>query len=231
MVHMALFPVNARLRGLLAAILLAVLALAGSFPAAAPALAQSGPALAFHAVIDGEQQGPFDRAGLIELIEAGKLTRRTKVWRQGMTHWEQAGAILVLALLIDGHGEISQTALPPAEFYAMIEGVRRGPLGPPQIENLIATAMLTPETMVWRYGMEQWQAAGTVEELAPFLAGAPAEPADGDMIRVRAWCARTDKEGFGRARGFGTARDEAIKACVAAGGLPDCCRREVTIIK
>ena len=66
--------------------------------------------------------------------------------------------------------------------YYIAEGAsQRGPLS----EQELAAIGLRPDTMVWCEGMPQWQPAGTVPALAPFLvqptgiptgAAAPAQP-------------------------------------------------------
>lgn len=48
-------------------------------------------AAAWFAGIDGKQAGPFDEAALRGLIGAGKLTRDTLVWKQGLASWVKAG--------------------------------------------------------------------------------------------------------------------------------------------
>ena len=35
----------------------------------------------------GKQQGPIDEAQLVALIQSGKITQETLVWREGMADW------------------------------------------------------------------------------------------------------------------------------------------------
>ena len=49
--------------------------------------------------IDGKQEGPFDEAGLREKSAAGRLTRDTLVWKQGMANWQKASEIAELSAL------------------------------------------------------------------------------------------------------------------------------------
>lgn len=58
--------------------------------AAAPPLPDQA---AFHVAIDGQAAGPFNMAGLKQLVQSGKLTRETLVWKQGMENWTAAGQI------------------------------------------------------------------------------------------------------------------------------------------
>ena len=47
----------------------------------------------YFAVIDGKQAGPFDSATLQSQVGAGKLSRSTLVWKQGMPAWTAAGQV------------------------------------------------------------------------------------------------------------------------------------------
>lgn len=47
----------------------------------------------------GQQAGPFDMAALQGHVAAGRLTRETLVWRNGMTGWTPAGQVAELAAL------------------------------------------------------------------------------------------------------------------------------------
>lgn len=56
-------------------------------------------AVAYFAAIDGQQAGPFDLSALQGHVAAGKLTRDTLVWKQGMAGWTKAGEVADLASL------------------------------------------------------------------------------------------------------------------------------------
>ncbi len=47
----------------------------------------------FHAVVNGEQAGPFDLSNLKQMISQQKITRETLVWKQGMDNWTPAGQV------------------------------------------------------------------------------------------------------------------------------------------
>jgi len=49
--------------------------------------------------INGQQVGPFDTAGLRQLISNGQLTRDSLVWKEGMANWVAAATITELAPL------------------------------------------------------------------------------------------------------------------------------------
>lgn len=56
-----------------------------------------GSAVAVYAAIDGKQAGPFDLAALKAHAQAGRITRDTLVWQQGMSNWTKAGEVSQLA--------------------------------------------------------------------------------------------------------------------------------------
>ena len=54
------------------------------------------PSLSFHAIVNGQQAGPFDLNALKQMATQNQLTKETLVWRQGMAGWEQAGKVTEL---------------------------------------------------------------------------------------------------------------------------------------
>jgi membrane protease subunit (stomatin/prohibitin family) len=52
---------------------------------------------AFFIAVAGKQVGPLDASKLQEAVDAGKLTRETLVWAQGMSKWTAAGEVSALA--------------------------------------------------------------------------------------------------------------------------------------
>ncbi|NKQ39959.1 MAG: SPFH domain-containing protein [Sulfurovum sp.] len=48
----------------------------------------------FYISFDGKAKGPFDHAGLIEMIADGKLTKETFVWKQDFDGWKKADTVL-----------------------------------------------------------------------------------------------------------------------------------------
>lgn len=81
---------------------------------------------------------------------------------------------------------------PPAPstpcWMLAVGGQQYGPFDNNQMQQMKQTGQLTPQTMVWKQGMAQWAAAGTVAELAsvfqatpPPMPGAGAPPMSGSM--------------------------------------------------
>jgi len=69
-----------------------------------PAAGAAGPppvpkGAAFYIVLDGKQAGPFSPPQLQEQLTAGKLSRDTLAWQEGMTQWTPAGQVPALASL------------------------------------------------------------------------------------------------------------------------------------
>lgn len=64
---------------------------AGAMPPPLPSAA------AFFMALNGQQAGPFDMSALAEHARAGRLTRETLVWKQGMAGWIGAGQVAELS--------------------------------------------------------------------------------------------------------------------------------------
>ncbi|MHC4949267.1 MAG: SPFH domain-containing protein [Planctomycetota bacterium] len=54
-------------------------------------------ATSFFVGIDGQQAGPFDLATIRQMVQAGRITRESLVWKQGMASWTPAGGVPELA--------------------------------------------------------------------------------------------------------------------------------------
>ena len=64
--------------------------------------------------INGQSSGPFDTAGLRQLISDGRLTRDSLVWKDGMANWAAAGTVAELApLLPAGPPPLPSSSPPP----------------------------------------------------------------------------------------------------------------------
>ncbi len=63
--------------------------------------------------------------------------------------------------------------IPVVQWYLGVDGQQQGPFDGPQLPAKVASGELTPDTLVWTAGMEQWQQAREIPALAPVLAIAP----------------------------------------------------------
>ena len=85
-------------------------------------------------------------------------------------------AIICLALLIGTGGAVmAQTVANPVltGYFVGIGGRQAGPFDTAGLRELIDTGQLTRDSLVWREGMPNWVAAGTVEELSQLFAAVP----------------------------------------------------------
>jgi cation transport ATPase len=55
----------------------------------------------YYAALFGEQGGPFSGEELTAMVEKGRLTGDTLVWRDGMAEWVEAASVAELGALID----------------------------------------------------------------------------------------------------------------------------------
>jgi membrane protease subunit (stomatin/prohibitin family) len=53
------------------------------------------------------------------------------------------------------------------QWYLGVDGKQVGPLAPPEVQAQLASGTATPQTLVWRAGMEAWVRLGDVPELQP----------------------------------------------------------------
>ncbi len=69
-------------------------------PAAAGSTPPPLPAPAWFVALEGKQTGPFDLGALAAEAAAGRLTRQTLVWAQGMEQWAPAEQVSALAAIL-----------------------------------------------------------------------------------------------------------------------------------
>ena len=53
--------------------------------------------MAFHVVVNGQQQGPFDMNTLKQMVNSKQLTKETLVWKAGYASWIAASQAPELA--------------------------------------------------------------------------------------------------------------------------------------
>jgi membrane protease subunit (stomatin/prohibitin family) len=128
-----------------------------------PPIATPPPPAQWYLHQNGQQLGPFD---FNQLSQQG-LTSQSQVWKAGMNSWQAASTVPELTSLF--------AVTPPAiakQWYLHVNGERIGPLSEAQLSQ----QGLNPETNVWTVGMETWQKASSVPELASLLAAFPPPP-------------------------------------------------------
>ena len=70
-------------------------------PAAPGSTPPTLPAPTWFLALEGKQAGPFDLGALAAEAAAGRLTRQTLAWSQGMEQWTPAGQVPALAAILD----------------------------------------------------------------------------------------------------------------------------------
>jgi hypothetical protein len=154
----------------------------GSTPVATPVPA-SEPEWFYFA---GDQQlGPSSAAQVKTLIRQGQIKPDTLLWSAGMTDWQAAAQTEFRTLLpvlpssaaptTDYFGNPVTTAAPTDSANTWFYRSATGQSVPMERAALVAKfhdKSLSPQTMVWREGMADWQIA-SMTELAREISGAP----------------------------------------------------------
>ena len=60
-----------------------------------------------------------------------------------------------------------------AQYHVIVNGQQCGPYNMTQISNMISSGQMTRESYVWKQGMANWAAAGSVPELAAAFGAVP----------------------------------------------------------
>ena len=68
------------------------------------------------------------------------------------------------------------------EWYILVDGEQEGPY---DVEELMADFRLTPDTFVWKEGLENWKPIREVPELRDLFNEAKNEEEEGEAIRPR----------------------------------------------
>ena len=56
--------------------------------------------------------------------------------------------------------------MPNVQYHVSINGAQAGPFNMQQLQQMVQSGQLTPQTYVWKPGMANWDMAGNVQELA-----------------------------------------------------------------
>ena len=125
------------------------------------------PSLQFNIIVNGQPCGPYDMNTLAQFEEQGQFSGETIVWRRGMASWQAAKTVPDLVVLF-------QSAPPPiAQYNVVVNGQLTGPFSVDQLTLMAASGEFTPQNMVWKRGMSDWEAAGNVQELAAMFQTKP----------------------------------------------------------
>lgn len=92
-----------------------------------------------------------------------------------------------MAGMMNNMGQQMQSAMqapppmPQVQFMVAVNGQQSGPYNMAQLQQLVQSGQLTPQTYVWKQGMAQWELAGNVPELASLFAPVAPPPVPGGM--------------------------------------------------
>lgn len=67
--------------------------------------------------------------------------------------------------------------MPNVQYHVSVNGAQAGPFNMQQLQQMVQGGQLTPQTYVWKQGMQNWEFAGNVAELSILFA----PPAPGSM--------------------------------------------------
>jgi hypothetical protein len=70
--------------------------------------------------------------------------------------------------------------VPPIEYFVSVDDKPAGPFPCAKILDMAKARTVTPETRVWKAGLENWQRAASLEEFKPIFAVVP-PPVNGDV--------------------------------------------------
>ena len=137
----------------------------------------------------GDQQlGPNSPGQIKTLIRQGQVKPDTLLWKDGMTDWQVAAQTEFRTLLpvlptsptaapgTDYFGNPVTTVAPPSDpentwFYRSATG-QSVPLDRAALVAKLRDKSLSPQTLIWREGMSEWQSADNTE-LAREISDAP----------------------------------------------------------
>ncbi len=119
----------------------------------------------YYIVESGERRGPYSFDALASL----GLNKETLVWRQGLADWTKAADLQELDSLWNASGAAQDynPGQPSEPYFAMLGGQRIGPSDP----QALAATGISPDTPVWRNGMQDWAPASTQPELMAAING------------------------------------------------------------
>ncbi len=68
----------------------------------------------YHAIVNGQQAGPFDMNTLKQMAGSGQLTKESNVWKDGMAAWTPAGQVAELVAIFQASTPPPSPPPPPA---------------------------------------------------------------------------------------------------------------------
>ncbi len=141
---------------------------------------------------EAQQHGPHSLEQLAKALAVRGAPREVLVWRDGLPAWAAAGEV----------PEVLESLLAQPVWHVAEAGASQGPL---TLDDLLGVLVGRPDpgdAMVWRAGLDAWQRAREVAELAaqlpPPIPVKPAVPA-GSLARRRSGAGHVAPPAKGRA--------------------------------
>jgi hypothetical protein len=63
--------------------------------------------------------------------------------------------------------------LPTAQYFVAVNGQQTGPFNLSQLQQMVISGQFTPNTFVWKQGMQNWEEAGKLIDIQPLFSSTP----------------------------------------------------------
>ena len=105
-----------------------------------------------------------DNLSMERMLEMAMGLSMTSLFQQAMNNTQQTLA-----------NQLNPTYVPepPRYIYAIIDGRQQGPLSLGEVVEYIRKGVITPQTYIWKQGMQNWLPAEQVSDLTPELSAIP----------------------------------------------------------
>ena len=136
------------------------------------------PKVQYRLNINGQSEGPYNMQQLQQMVQNGKINSQNLVWKPGMSKWERAGKVAELATLFENVAPSFPDPVTTSntQYTINTNGQNEGPYNIQQLQQLIQGGKITRQTYVWKQGMNNWEPAGKVSEVAILFGAIPPPP-------------------------------------------------------
>lgn len=105
-----------------------------------------------------------DNLSMERMLEMAMGLSMTSLFQQTMSNSLQT---------LNNQLNATHTPAPPRYIYAVIEGRQQGPFSLGEVVEYIRKGVITPQTYIWKQGMQNWLPAEQVKDLSPELSAIP----------------------------------------------------------
>ncbi|MFP4029150.1 MAG: GYF domain-containing protein [Candidatus Brocadiia bacterium] len=146
----------------------------------------------WHMTVKGETYGPYSTKRLLELIDQGRASAKSKVWCKQLGEWATLGETMPFVksptpeeieepVVEEGKAEkeaVAEEKAPGEEWYIDQDGLTVGPVTLEYLESLAEGGGLAPDQEVKDPETGEWVPASSVESLEQILAETAARSAE-----------------------------------------------------